>query len=260
METKIFKYTPEYRGQEASWSLTASLDVQMGVFLRNLKALGYKYEGKDFVFSIDDSVENSSKLMTYDNTNLIDAMFSMADNWGCDCWVTDHVINFGRCEFSDAVKIELGKEAKDMSRSDSKGTYATRIYAFGSTRNIPTNYRPVDRTTVVNGIVQKRLMLPAGTPYVDAHEGLTDLEAIEAVVVFDDVYPKRVGEITGVSSYESEVDNEDGTKTKATFYRFKDSGINFSKEYILEGHELKSGSNPASSTAWSSVLPLTLLV
>ena len=79
-KTKIFKYTPEYRGQEASWSLTASLDVQMGVFLRNLKALGYKYEGKDFVFSIDDSVENSSKLMTYDNTNLIDAMFSMADN------------------------------------------------------------------------------------------------------------------------------------------------------------------------------------
>ena len=85
-----------------------------------MKALGYKYEGKDFVFSIDDSVENSSKLMTYDNTNLIDAMFSMADNWGCDCWVTDHVINFGRCEFSDAVKIELDREAKDMSRSDSK--------------------------------------------------------------------------------------------------------------------------------------------
>lgn len=238
-KTKIFKYTPEVGGQEASWNLTASLDVQMGVFLRNLKALGYKYEGEDFVFSIDKSVENSSKLMTYDNMNLIDAIFSMADKWGCDCWITDHVINFGRCEFSDAVKIELTKEAKEVSRSESKGTYATRIYAFGSTRNIPTNYRPIDQATVVNGIVQKRLMLPEGTPYVDAHEGLTDLEAIETVVVFDDIYPKRIGEITDVSSYESEVDNEDGTKTKATFYRFKDSGINFSKEYILEGQELK---------------------
>lgn len=238
-KTKIFKYTPEVGGQEASWSLTAPLDIQMGVFLRNLKALGYKYEGEDFVFSIDESVENSSKLMTYDNMNLLDAMFSMAGKWGCDCWVTDHVINFGRCEFSDAVKIELGKEAKDMPRSNSKGTYATRIYAFGSTRNIPANYRPVDNTIVVNGIVQKRLMLPEGTPYVDAHEGLTDLEAIEAVVVFDDIHPKRIGEITDVSSYESEVDNEDGTKTEATFYRFKDSGINFSKEYILEGQELK---------------------
>ena len=238
-KTKIFKYTPEYGGLEASWSLTASLDVQMGVFLRNLKALGYTYGGKDFTFSIDSSVENSSKLMTYENMNLIDAMFSMAEKWGCDCWVTDHVINFGRCEFSDAVTIELGKEAKDISRSDSKGTYATRIYAFGSTRNIPTNYRPIDQSAVVNGIVQKRLMLPAGTPYVDAREGLSDLEAIEAVVVFDDIYPKRVGEITDVSSYESEVNNEDGTNTKATFYRFTDTGISFSKEYILEGQELK---------------------
>ena len=238
-KTKIFKYTPEYGGLEASWSLTASLDVQMGVFLRNLKALGYTYGGKDFTFSIDSSVENSSKLMTYENMNLIDAMFSMAEKWGCDCWVTDHVINFGRCEFSDAVTIELGKEAKDISRSDSKGTYATRIYAFGSTRNIPTNYRPIDQSAVVNGIVQKRLMLPAGTPYVDAREGLSDLEAIEAVVVFDDIYPKRVGEITDVSSYESEVNIEDGTNTKATFYRFTDTGISFSKEYILEGQELK---------------------
>lgn len=238
-KTKIFKYTPETGGQEASWSLTASLDVQMGVFLRNLKALGYTYGGKDYTFSIDSTVENKAVAMSYKNMNLIDAMFSMADKWGCDCWVTDHVINFGRCEFSDTVKIELGKEAKDISRSDSKGTYATRIYAFGSTRNIPTNYRPVDQTTVVNGIVQKRLMLPAGIPYVDAYEGMSDFEAIEAVVVFDDIYPKRVGEITDVSSYESEVDNEDGTKTKATFYRFTDTGINFSKEYILEGQELK---------------------
>lgn len=238
-KTKIFKYTPETGGQEASWSLTASLDVQMGVFLRNLKTLGYTYGGKDYTFSIDSTVENKAVAMSYENMNLIDAVFSMADKWGCDCWVTDHVINFGRCEFSDAVKIELNKEAKDISRSDSKGTYATRIYAFGSTRNIPANYRPVDQTTVVNGIVQKRLMLPEGAPYVDAYEGMSDFEAIEAVVVFDDIYPKRVGEITDVSSYESEVDNEDGTKTKATFYRFTDTGINFSKEYILEGQELK---------------------
>ena len=49
----------------------------------------------------------------------------------------------------------------------------------------------------------------------------------------------RSGEITDVSSYESEVNNEDGTNTKATFYRFTDTGISFSKEYILEGQELK---------------------
>lgn len=81
---------------------------------------------------------------------------------------------------------------------------------------------------------------------------MSDLEAIEAVVVFDDIYPKRVGEITDVSSYESEVNNEDGTNTKATFYRFTDTGISFSKEYILEVKNSKSSSSPVSSTAWSS--------
>ena len=40
----IFKYTPENTAGEASWSLTAPLDVQMGVFLRNLKALGFTLE------------------------------------------------------------------------------------------------------------------------------------------------------------------------------------------------------------------------
>lgn len=238
-KTKIFKYTPEVGGQEASWNLTATLDVQLGVFLRNLKALGYKYEGTDFKFSIDNTVEDSARLMSYDNINLLDALFEMAKQWNCDCWVTDHVINFGRCEQSDPVKVELDVEAADMTRSESKGTYATRIYAFGSTRNIPSAYRNIDSSMVVGGIVERRLMLPAGTPCVDAHEGLTDLEAIEAVVVFDDVYPHRVGTISNVTSYESEVDNEDGTKTKATFYRFKDSGINFSKDYIIEGNELK---------------------
>ena len=149
-------------------------------------------------------------------------------------------------------RLSFGKEAKDISRSDSKGTYATRIYAFGSTRNIPTNYRPIDQSAVVNGIVQKRLMLPAGTPYVDAREGLSDLEAIEAVVVFDDIYPKRVGEITDVSSYESEVNNEDGTNTKATFYRFTDTGISFRRNTFLRVKNSKSSSSPVSSTAWSS--------
>ena len=40
---------PRSGRQEASWNLTASLDVQAGIVLRNLKALGYKYKGQDFV-------------------------------------------------------------------------------------------------------------------------------------------------------------------------------------------------------------------
>ncbi len=240
-KNKIFKYTPEHAGNEASWSLTAALDVQLGVFLRNLKALGYTYKGTDFIFSVDDTVENKAVAMTYDNMNLLDALFSMAgeDKWNCDCWITDNVIHFGRNEFGDAVKIERGVEASSITRSESQGTYATRIYAFGSTKNIPTNYRPTDEQVVVNGVVQKRLMLPADTPYIDAYEGMSQEEAIEDVVVFDDVYPRRVGTLSDVHTRTEEVENEDGTKETITYYRYKDAGLEFKEEYILEGEELK---------------------
>lgn len=239
-KNKIFKYTPEHAGYEASWSLTAALDVQLGVFLRNLKALGYTYKGKDFTFEIDSTVENKAVAMTYDNMNLLDALFSMAgeDKWNCDCWITDNVIHFGRNEFGDAVKIELGVEASAMTRSESKGTYATRIYAFGSTRNIPENYRSIEEQTVVNGVVQRRLMLPAGTPYIDVYPDMSQEEAIEDIVVFDEVYPRLESTMSSVSTRTETVTNEDGGQETVTYYRYRDTGLNFSKDYILPGQEL----------------------
>jgi len=239
-KNKIFKYTPEHAGYEASWSLTAALDVQLGVFLRNLKALGYTYKGKEFVFEIDSTVENKAVAMTYDNMNLLDALFSMAgeDKWNCDCWITDNVIHFGRNEFGDAVKIELGVEASAMTRSESKGTYATRIYAFGSTRNIPENYRSIEEQTVVNGVVQRRLMLPAGTPYIDVYPDMSQEEAIEDIVVFDEVYPRLESTMSSVSTRTETVTNEDGGQETVTYYRYRDTGLNFSKDYRLPGQEL----------------------
>lgn len=242
-KNKIFKYTPETTGQEASWNLTAPLDVQAGIVLRNLKALGYAYKGQDFVFSIDSTVENKSQLMSYDNINILDACFEMAKKWDCECWVTENIIHFGRCESGDAVDFEIGKNVQEMSQSESQSTYATRIYAFGSTRNIPADYRPIDETVVVNGVVQRRLMLPVGTPYIDAYPDMTTEEAIEQVVIFDEVYPRRVGIMSDVTTIEvpDKVENEDGTTTEEKWnaYRFKDTGVNFSEKYILPGQELR---------------------
>mgnify|MGYP007025194248 CR=1 FL=1 len=149
---KIFKYTPETGGREASWSLTATLDVHLGVFVRNLKALGYKYNEQEFIFSIDSTVTQSAKLLTYNNTDMITALNMMAEAWECEWWIEDHVIYFGRCEIGTPIDFEQGVNVADISSSGNKNVYATRIYAFGSTRNIPVNYRPVDETVVVNGM------------------------------------------------------------------------------------------------------------
>lgn len=147
-KNKKFFYTPETTGREAAWNLTATLDTHLNVFLDNLKALGYKFREEEFTYEIDSTVENASKLVSYDNVNLIDALTQMAETWECEWWITEHVIHFGRCEYSSPVDFKAGDltdtenvNVNSMTRSDSQTTYATRIYAFGSTRNIPSSYR-----------------------------------------------------------------------------------------------------------------------
>lgn len=147
-KNKKFFYTPETTGREAAWNLTATLDKHLDVFLDNLKALGYKFREEEFTYEIENTVANTAKLVSYDNVNLIDSLTQMAETWECEWWITEHVIHFGRCEYSSPVDFKAGDltdtenvNVNSMTRSDSQTTYATRIYAFGSTRNIPASYR-----------------------------------------------------------------------------------------------------------------------
>lgn len=95
----------------------------------------------------------------------------------------------------------------------------------------------------MNGVVQRRLMLPEGTPYIDAYPDMTTEEAVEQVVIFDEVYPRRTGIMSDVTTIEvtDKVENEDGTTTEEKWnaYRFRDTGVNFSEKYILPGQELR---------------------
>lgn len=140
-KNKKFFYSPDSGSREAGWNLTDTLKVHMDVFLKNLEILGYKYHDKTFKCEIDKTVDTSSKLISYENINMIDALNQTAESFECEWWVEEEVIHFGRCEDGDPVDFELGMNVSKMDRSDSQDSYATRIYAFGSTRNIPPTYR-----------------------------------------------------------------------------------------------------------------------
>lgn len=243
-KNKILFYDRQGGNREASWNLTRTPDAHLSIVVSNLKSLGYTYNsGVEYTFSIDSTVEKSAKLIQYDNTNIIDALTKIAETWDAEWWIVDHVIHLGRCEYNTAVDFELNGLVSEMSRSESNDNYATRVYAFGSTRNLPTNYRPDITGVVVDGVVQRRLMLPEGTPYVDAFPDMSTEEAVEEVVVFDDMFPKRIGTMSDVTTkeYTDKIENEDGTTTEVKWnaYRFKDSSITFSKEYIIPGQELR---------------------
>lgn len=226
--------------KEATWSLTRSPEAHLGIVVSNIRSLGFKYRGKDYQAVVDSSVDTVAKLVKYENTNIIDALTKIAEAWECEWWVEGDKIYLGKCEHGEPINLEIGKELSSMPRSQSKETYANRIYAFGSTRNIPSDYRSnTGDGSVVEGVVTKRLMLPIGIDHIDAIEGLKDSEVVDKVVVFDTIYPRTTCTMTSVESKDVPGDTEKGEPETYKVYRFKDSNFHFSSKYILPNQELR---------------------
>ena len=224
--------------KEASWSLTRSPEAHLSIVVSNLRAIGFTFKGKEYQAIVDSTVDPVAKLVQYNNTNIIDALTKIAEAWECEWWVDGDKIYLGHLEHGEPVNLEIGKEISSMSRSQSQDIFATRLYAFGSTRNIPSDYRKGETGAVVEGVVQKRLMLPAGTPYVDVIEGLEEEQVVEAVIIFEDIYPRVNGTITEVIPKEITDEDDSGDPITFTVYRFKDANLTFKKEYILPGQDL----------------------
>lgn len=271
---KIFKYfNSDYTtDRETSWHITTTPDVVLNILIRNLNDYSYVYYAGGQSFSYDlSTLENASeaKLVSFDNTNMIDALNVIAEAWQCEWWITDNIIHLGKCEYGDnyvplhvLANGDAMANVDDMSRSGNRATYATRIFAYGSDRNLPYNYRPTINNDVVNAVVQKRLMLPEDKPYIDAYryvsgervyignegyENGTEMpqeEAIEGSITIDSIYPRSTVVIIEVQPDEmtDKIVNEDGSETteKWTRYRIKLSfDSRFKDEYVLEGKTLR---------------------
>ena len=145
-KNKIFQYRPQYGGLEASWSLTAKIDVFMQVFLSNLSSRGYKYKRvTDYHVEYSDDVDlEKSYPLSFSNTNLIDALTQIAEKWETEWWIENNIIHIGKCQFGkeeNALVFEDGVNVTKMSSSASKTDFATRLYVFGATTNVPARYR-----------------------------------------------------------------------------------------------------------------------
>lgn len=248
---KLYKFEPGTKRNEASWSLTDKLENHMAVFLRNLTHHGWNYTVDPLSYQVDGV--DKAVFIQFDNKYILDALTQIAEAFNVEWWITDTVIHFGKAEHGTAVPFEVGINVEEMSAEKSSGDYISRLYAFGAARNLPPDYRKNDEQVLLNGVVQKRVMMPELTPYVDIENGLTDDEIVEGIVLFDDVYPRTESAITQVTEIvkpietndstteatTDEVDENDEEQETATFYRFKKNGFLFSKDYILAGQTLQ---------------------
>lgn len=235
-KNKICKYRPQHGANETSFKLTTHVSAHLNVVLNNLKALGYKYNGKDFV--VDYTTYNKSVfdvekrfLVEYNSISIIEALNTIAESLECEWWIDGSVIYLGYCEMTGQTVFEQGVNMLSMSQSDSKSDYITRLYAFGSDKNIPSGYfTGAEKDVTTDGVATDYLMLPnkkedsegfySKDGYIENTNVVkNDGQAIEGVVVFDDEYPKVSCTISNIKTYDKTAKNNDGTTTTETFWQ-----------------------------------------
>lgn len=224
---------------ETSFKLTATIDIHGAVILRALANLGYTYNNSPFrIDTSDTNLSSEAKYINYNNLSILDAIAAIAEAWECEWWITGNAICFGKCSDPDSFVFKIDDNVESIS-SNTKENTANRIYVFGSDRNLPPNYRTTDSNDTISGIVNKRLLLPKGTPYLQIAPNIPEDEIIEEVVVLDSIYPKTSLTITEVEIYTDTRTGEDGVENTQSFYRIKyGDSFPFSQNYILENEEL----------------------
>ena len=256
-KNKLCKYRPQHGANETSFKLTTTVGVHMNVILGNLKALGLTYNGKEF--SVDYTTYNNKAfdvqkrfLIEYGSISILDALNSICseDALNCEWWIDGSIIYLGYCEMEGQTTFEQNVNVLSMSYSESKSTYITRLYAFGSDRNIPKGYfTGADADVITDGVATDYLMLPNKEVDSDgfyAKDGYlenvnvvkNDKQAIEGVVMFEEEYPKVESVVSSIKTYDSTVDNDDGTKTTQTFWQVTstDSFTNSFKESWIKSN------------------------
>ena len=235
-KNKICKYRPQHGANETSFKLTTHVSVHLNVVLSNLKALGYKYNGKDIAAdytTYNKSVFDVEKrfLVEYNSISIIEALNAIAEALECEWWIDGSVIYLGYCEMTGQAVFEQGVNMLSMSQSDSKSDHITRLYAFGSDKNIPSGYfTGAEKDVTTDGVATDYLMLPdkkedsegfySKDGYIENTNVVkSDEQAIEGVVVFDDEYPKVSCTISNIKTYDKTTKNDNGTTTTETFWQ-----------------------------------------
>ncbi len=158
----------------------------------------------------------------FQGENCLQVLTKIADEYKMEFWFNGRKISFGTRVILTAITFEYGrgKGLYDIRRVNNQNTNTlTRVYVTGSDRNVPEDYRDYS----------KKLLLPAAYGYyLENSTAVTQFGLIEGYKNFPEIYPKRIGTVTAVSSLPDE------------FNRFTDADIDFDvNDYLLSGQTAK---------------------
>lgn len=224
--------------EEAEWSLMSNAATHFQLLADNAN----RYFGVNS-FNVGTIEFTELKYLRFDKVSIWDAATQIAEEYGGEWYLTGTTFHLVK-KFSYGSEIDFESEVSVEKMERSKGEDSekyTRILALSSTRNVPNNYRVTTPGEAVDAIFQKRLRIPASKgKFIDAKPNMSPEEIKSAVVIFEKVYPKRIGTMSSISTVEyTDTDTDTGVVTKWNAYRYKDTGLQFKEEYRQPGVELR---------------------
>lgn len=174
------------------------------------------------------TVEGTENIVIdYEGKYCDEALKEVAEKAGnrAEWWCEGQTVNVCRCEHGDEVTLAYGKglTSLECDMADNVKFY-TRLYPIGSSRNIdPERYG------------HSRLQLPNGEKHIDVNVEKYGIWHHYEADAFADIYPKRIGTVTGVRS--EQVTGEDGNPFK--IYYFRDDSMGFDPNDYEIGEKVK---------------------
>lgn len=174
------------------------------------------------------TVEGTENIVIdYEGKYCDEALKEVAEKAGnrAEWWCEGQTVNVCRCEHGEEVTLAYGKglTSLECDMADNVKFYS-RLYPIGSSRNIdPERYG------------HSRLQLPNGEKHIDVNVEKYGIWHHYEADAFADIYPKRIGTVTGVRS--EQVTGEDGNPYK--IYYFRDDSMGFDPNDYEIGEKVK---------------------
>ncbi len=171
---------------QGDFSLTGTPDTFVDLLVANLnRVFGANKWQKGAV------VKGKAKTLSFSTESCFSVLERLAKEYKTEFSVVGNVVNLQKITQQSNITLEYGNTLYDIERqSVDEANVITRLYAFGSERNLPKSYRA------------KRL-LPKNSHYLESN--VSKYGVIEGQKTFDDIYPRLsllgAGTITSVENH-----------------------------------------------------------
>ncbi len=142
------------------------------------------------------------KTLTFDNMSVLEAIDYIKDELGFEFYLAGKVLHFTAPGVDTGLTFKVGRfqGLYELTRKKvESANIITRLWAYGSQNNLPPDY--------VSPLVHKRLAfenaLLNNESRVESNVALYRIR--EAVKVFDDIKPERIGTVTGIDTENNRV-------------------------------------------------------